>query len=60
MPKGMEIGLCIMGLILLRFARGRVLAMMAERYDPDCTYPGCGGTGTIWDGKEVKKCPRCG
>jgi hypothetical protein len=31
-----------------------------DSYDPDCTYPGCGGTGTIWNGSQVVPCPKCG
>ena len=42
----------------------RVLEKMAAGWpmsrDPDCKYPGCNGTGTIWNGKKVIKCPRCG
>lgn len=29
-------------------------------YDPACAYPGCGGTGTYWDGRRVARCPSCG
>lgn len=29
-------------------------------YDPGCSYAGCGGTGTNWNGRRVVRCPQCG
>lgn len=41
-------------------AKEAMLSHVRLPSDPNCTYPGCGGSGTVWDGDKLVKCPRCG
>lgn len=41
-------------------AKEAMLSHVRLPSDPNCTYPGCGGSGAIWDGGKLVECPGCG